>query len=128
MNKIVLDSSAILAIYYNEPGKKKVRSLLDKTEPLVTSVNLCEVFTKLLNDGLTAEAIGESFTALEIEVRNFDQFHAMQAAELRLPTKHLGLSLGDRACLGLALLEKAVAVTGDKSWSGLKFCKIEVIR
>ena len=64
MNKIALDSSAVLAMYYNEPGKKKVRSLLDRSEPLISSVNLCEVFTKLLDEGLIPEAILESFNGL----------------------------------------------------------------
>jgi ribonuclease VapC len=127
MNSLVFDSSAILAIYYNEPGKKKVRSLLDSSEPLISSVNLCEVFTKLLEDGLHGDAIVESFNALEIEVVDFNVDHALKAAELRSVTRHLGLSLGDRACIALAIHEKTAAVTADKSWAELSVCKIEVI-
>jgi ribonuclease VapC len=109
MNSLVFDSSAILAIYYNEPGKKKVRSLLDSSEPLISSVNLCEVFTKLLEDGLHGDAIVESFNALEIEVVDFNVDHALKAAELRSVTRHLGLSLGDRACIALAGLSRLFA-------------------
>jgi PIN domain nuclease of toxin-antitoxin system len=47
---------------------------------------------------------------------------------LRPVTKHLGLSLGDRGCLALAILKNATAVTADKSWANLNCCKIEVIR
>ncbi|MEO7673823.1 MAG: PIN domain-containing protein [Pyrinomonadaceae bacterium] len=82
MNKLVLDSSAILAIYYDEPGKKRVRSLLEGSEALISAVDLSEVFTKLLDDGLPAVAIWESFHRLEIDVRPFDQSDAMNAAKL----------------------------------------------
>ncbi len=128
MNKLVFDSSAILAIYYNEPGKKKVRSLLDRSEPLISSVNLSEVFTKLLEGGLDADSVLESFTGLEIEVRGFDEAHAMRAAALWNDTKKLGLSFGDRACLALAIHENVAAVTADKNWAKLNVCRIEVIR
>lgn len=128
MNSLVFDSSAILAIYYNEPGKKKVRSLLDKSEPLISTVNLSEVFAKLLEDGLDTERLSDSFNALEIEVRDFDGSHAVKTAELRGVTKHLGLSLGDRACLALAIEENATAVTADTSWAKLTVCPVEVIR
>lgn len=128
MNSLVFDSSAILAIYYNEPGKKKVRSLLERSEPLISAVNLSEVFTKLLEDGLNADRILETFNALEIEVRDFDESHAIKTAELRGVTKHLGLSLGDRSCLALAIKENAAAVTSDKSWAKLDVCQIEIIR
>ena len=52
----------------------------------------------------------------------------MRAAELKTKTKHLGLSLGDRSCIALAIQENAVAVTADKNWAQLDVCAIEVIR
>ncbi len=128
MNRLVFDSSAILAIYYNEPGKNKARSLLDGAESFISAVNLSEVFTKLLQDKLGAERISESFNALDIEVIEFGSSLAMKAAELRSVTKHLGLSFGDRACLALALQENAAAITADRMWSKLDLCPIEVIR
>ncbi len=126
--KRVFDASAILAVFYNEPGKKHVRLLLDKSEPLISAVNLCEVFSKLLEDGLDSEQIWESFFALEIEVVDFEAELALKAAQMRPLTKHLGLSLGDSACLALAIHQNATAVTADKSWAKLDLCKIELIR
>ncbi len=126
--KCVFDASAILALYYNESGKKQVRLLLDKSESLISAVNLCEVFSKLLEDGLDSEQIWESFFALEIQVVDFHADVALAAAHLRPATRRLGLSLGDRACLALAIQQEAVAVTADKSWAKLNICKIEVIR
>ena len=128
MNKGVFDASAILAVFYNEPGKDKVRSLLNEFQPLISAVNLCEVFTKLAGDALNPQEIWESFTALQIDVVDFDAQQSLKAAELRPLTKYLGLSLGDRACLALAIIHDALAITGDRNWSKLDICKIEVIR
>jgi ribonuclease VapC len=128
MSKLVFDSSAILAIYYNESGKKKTQALLEEADPIISSVNLCEVFTKLLEDGLKAEKITESFHALEIKVVDFDARDAVKAAELRGTTKGLGLSLGDRACIALAIENKTAAVTADRIWKKVKECSIELIR
>ena len=128
MNSMVFDSSAILALYYNEPGKNRVRTLLDRSEPLISTVNLCELFSKLLDQGLSPDAIEESFNGLEIEAIEFDQIQALKAAELRKPTKQFGLSLGDRACLALGILTNSPVVTADKSWDLAKLAKIELIR
>ncbi len=50
-------------------------------------------------------------------------------ANLRPLTKSRGLSLGDRACLALAMSTGATAVTADRSWADLGLAvSIEVIR
>jgi len=54
---------------------------------------------------------------------------ALAAANLRIATRHKGLSLADRVCLALAIRENAVAVTADKAWAELDVgCEIELIR
>lgn len=128
MSKAVFDSSAILALFYNETGKPKVRSLLDEHDPLISAANYCEILSKLIGDGLEIGVAAEMFAGLEIDIFDFSTQHAIQAAELRPITRHLGLSLGDRACLALALQENATAVTADRAWAKLDVCRIEVIR
>ena len=78
--------------------------------------------------GLSHDAIRESFAGLEIEAVEFNSDQALKAAELRVVTKHLGLSLGDRACLALTILNDATAVTADQNWGSLDVCRIELIR
>lgn len=122
----VLDSSAILAVVNLEKGAETVEPLL--SDSIVSSVNAAEVLTKLVEKGVSLEDALEDFLKLGLEVIKFDARQAAKVAELRPLTKHLGLSLGDRACLALAILENATAVTADKNWAGLSLCKIEVIR
>jgi PIN domain nuclease of toxin-antitoxin system len=43
----------------------------------------------------------------------------VRAAALRATTRRFGLSVGDRACLALALREQVPAVTTDRAWSKL---------
>ncbi len=124
MSRTVLDSSAILAAFNGEPGAEKV------TFPasLVSSVNVAEVFSKLAEAGQLNKQFIEDFHELGLEIVDFNTEHATKAAELRPLTKNLGLSLGDRSCLALAMLSKATAVTADKAWKKIKFCPVDVIR
>ena len=121
-----LDASAVLAYLYGETGADKVEPLLENS--IIRRINATEVLTKLVYDGLTIDEAKETFDKLNLEVAEFDEDQSLKAAEIRPLTKHLGLSLGDRCCLALAILKNLPAVTGDKNWANLTLCKIEVIR
>lgn len=122
----ILDASAILAVLLNERGKEKVERVLDK--PAISRVNVCETLTKLVEKGATISDAHRAFSELKLKVIEFDEKQSLKVAELRPLTKHLGLSLGDRCCLALAITENLPAVTADKNWAGLNFCKVELIR
>jgi PIN domain nuclease of toxin-antitoxin system len=128
MNKAmsVLDSSAILAVLNVEKGAENVEPLLSNS--IVSSINVAEVLTKLVERNIRLKDALEDFLKLGLEIIEFDVKQAAKVAELRPLTKHLGLSLGDRSCLALAISENATAVTADKTWSNLNFCKVKVIR
>lgn len=122
----VLDSSALLAVINQENGQDVVRPVL--TSSWISSVNLSEVLAKFAENNLpTAEALDE-VTQLGLTIVEFDAEQARRTAELRPLTKHLGLSLGDRACLALARSLSATAMTADKVWASLKICKVKLIR
>ena len=55
-----------------------------------------------------------------------DQPQAMIAADLWQQTKHLGLSLGDRACLALGQIMQLPIYTADRIWSQVKIDGVEV--
>ncbi len=122
----VLDSSAALAYLQNETGREKVEAILEIS--IISRVNAAEVLTKLVEKGLSVTEAKEAFDNLDLTVIDFDEIQSLKAAELRPLTKHLGLSLGDRCCLALAILENLPAVTADKNWAGFTLCKIEIIR
>lgn len=126
MNSFVLDSSAVLAVLNQEKGSQTAQAFF--SNGIVSAVNLAEVITKLIEQGHDSSSSMEAFNLLQLSVSGFDIAQARKAAELRPLTKYLGLSLGDRSCLALAILHGATAVTADRDWSGLSFCPIEVIR
>lgn len=127
MIKNVLDASAVLAVLNGEPGEKMVIPLL--SDSAISTVNLTEVGAKLLDAGMDEASAQIAVSVLGIgEVTDFDEELAWEAARLRAVTKQHGLSLGDRACLALAMKLNVPAVTADKQWSKLKVCPVVLIR
>jgi ribonuclease VapC len=119
MNKIVLDASAILALLNDEPGAEKITPEL-LSRATTSAVNLAEVQTILVREGGDPD---ESW-ALAVDpipsVEPFTAEHARIAGTLIQKTTSLGLSLGDRACLALALALEAPVYTTDRLWKKLK--------
>ncbi len=127
MSKYVLDASAVLALLNQETGKERVEAVL--ADSCIGAVNYCEVLGKLIDAGLSEQDARESVELLNVEVVDFDVDLARLAAVLRSTTKKLGLSLGDRSCLALALSRRNTAVTAERIWAKLKIgVKIELIR
>ncbi len=123
----VLDSSAILAVILNEPGNQKVAPFLQGG--LLSTVNLAEVQTRLAQLGVAADHAWNRILSFHCEVCFFSDEQARIAAELITATKPFGLSLGDRACLALAMDRKARIYTTDRIWKNLDLpIEIEVIR
>jgi ribonuclease VapC len=124
---VALDSSAILALLLSEPGGSRVVPVLHFG--LLSTVNLAEVHTVLLRRGGDSIKAWKSITALPFEVCPLTQQQARKVAELEVATKRYGLSLGDRACLALAIERKAKVYTTDRNWKNLDLgIAVEVIR
>jgi len=73
----------------------------------------------------------EAFQAeLPIEVAGFNEAMALEVGMLRLTTRQLGLSLGDRACLATAqVLGNLPVLTADRAWADLNIdLKITLVR
>jgi PIN domain nuclease of toxin-antitoxin system len=128
MNRIVLDASALLAVLNQEPGADKLTPQLLSAASSST-VNLAEVQSKLVKRGLDPDDAWEAAMSPIREAVAFTAEHARIAGSLITQTQALGLSLGDRACLALALALKAPVYTADRSWKGLKLgVRIHIIR
>jgi len=127
VSNYVLDASAVLALLNQEPGMDKVEALL--ADSCIGTVNYCEVLGKLIDAGMPEADARETIELLNVEVVSFDSDLARLAAVLRPTTKKLGLSLGDRSCLALALSRRNTAVTAERVWSKLKLgVQIDLIR
>ena len=113
----VLDASAVLAALRAETGGDLVLPLMETS--LLGAVNLAEVETRLLDLGASAADIDGLPERLRCEVIPFDVDLALRAGLLRVQTRHLGLSVGDRACLALAQREGLPVLTGDRAWARL---------
>ena len=109
---VVLDASAVLALLQEERGADQVEGLLDGA--WMSCVNLSEVIQKAEQHGVETEGLEYDLEALGIEFRDFDLAMARSMAELRSVGE--GLSLGDRACLALATVTDATAITADRRW------------
>jgi ribonuclease VapC len=128
VSKAVLDSSAILAVVNAEPGHEKLTDEL-LAGAVASTVNLAEVQAKLLSRGWSSELAWQDANSPIDEAVNFEPKHARMAGDLVSRTKHLSLSLGDRACLALAITLDAPVYTTDKLWKHLKLnVRIHVIR
>lgn len=113
----VLDASAVLAVYFDEPGADRVRVAL--LGSLLSSVNYTEVIGKCLDRGEGLAVTLRKLAAMGFGVVAHDAQLAQRAGELRPLTKRLRMSLADRACLALAERERLPALTADRSWNSL---------
>ena len=128
MSRIVLDASAVLALLNDEPGAEILTPEL-LSDAICSTVNLAEVQTKLVSQGVHHDEAWEATISPVREATPFTDEHARIAGSLVAQTRVLGLSLGDRACLALGIVLKAPVYTSDKSWKNLKIgLKIHVIR
>jgi PIN domain nuclease of toxin-antitoxin system len=126
-NGVVLDASAVLAVLKREPGAERVRAVLDRA--IIGAVNAAEVQSKLVDMGFSRYAAEARIRILGCSVLAFSEVQAIEAGSLIALTRPFGLSLGDRACLALALDRKATVYTTDRSWTELDLgIQIEAIR
>jgi len=127
MNKCVLDASAILALLNDESGAGMVQELLPVA--IVSAVNFAEVVTRLSLLGMPENEIQGTLHILGLVIIPFDEELSFQTGLLAIVTKQYELSLGDRACLALALKTGYSAVTSDRVWKNLEIkLDVKVIR
>lgn len=119
MAEAVLDASALLVWLFDEPGTELVTPVLRSERCLVSALNLAEVATRLLEDGMGERDARATITDLQLRVVAFDERRAWEAAGLRAATRAAGLSLADRACIALGREFQAPVLTADRAWTQL---------
>ncbi len=127
VSSCVLDASAALAVLRSEPGASMVVALQETS--LMSAVNLAEVHGRMVQLGMQSEQAWQAALRIASQIVSFDERHARATADLLPRTRALGLSLGDRACLALAIERKLPVLTADKAWKTLRVgVEIRVIR
>ena len=125
---VILDASALITLLSEEKGNETVASVLPKS--VMSSVNIAEVAKFLMEkQGLNKEEVSNIIQSLIETIIPFDTQLALISADIVRHTKSLGLSLGDRACLALAISTGYTVYSSDRIWSKLDLgCKIVLIR
>ena len=124
---VALDASALLAFLFAEAGHERVSEVID--DCCLSSVNLAEVASRFARDGHNPMELVDQIDQSAIRVMPFLTEDAAAVAALAPQTRHLGLSLGDRACLALALAQEIPAMTADRMWGSLDLpIPVELIR
>jgi len=130
----VLDASALLAHLLAEPGGDVVRDTLAEHAAVMSAVNWAEVLSRLASAGAdpyevaqrvaSEAALGDVLTVVALTGSD-----GPAIAGLRPTTRHLGLSLADRACLALAQRLGLPVVTTDRAWAQLQIgVEIRLVR
>jgi ribonuclease VapC len=114
---VVLDASALLALLFGEPGHEAVDAVLNSS--CISAVNFAEVLSRVIRDDIALSEVLADFERSRLEVVAFDVQSAVSAAKLLPPTRSAGLSLGDRACLALAMARSVPVLTADRAWANL---------
>jgi ribonuclease VapC len=116
-----LDASAVLCLLQEEKGAERVAEALP--DAMIGAVNYSEVVAKLVEAGIDEVTVDSLIDKLQLKVIPFDRTQARLAGSLPSTT------LGDRACLALAVAEGATALTCERIWTKFEApCKVESLR
>ena len=127
MSSWVLDSSAILAVSFQEPGRDFVAGRLSGS--LLSTVNLQEVLEKYGERNLPTIGAVRRIEQLQVRIVPYSAGHAEIAASLKPVCQPHRVSLADRACLALAKEFGLPVLTADKDWKSIPHgVEVELIR
>jgi len=124
---IILDASALLAYLHKETGWESVQSVMP--ESCIGTVNWSEVAQKIAQKGMDVRVVRSMLEELGLMIVPFSVDQAEFAAQLWEESRQFGLSLADRACMGLAIQQDNAVITADKVWMQLKLdIEVQLIR
>lgn len=130
MKTAVLDASALLAMFFGEPGMEKMRDLFHKAADadhpaLISAVNWAEVLYRMEREhGAEGLETARRFErTMPLDVAPLDRELAESAAHLK--NEH-DLGLADAFAAALAKNKKAELVTADTEFKSLKR-EIEIV-
>ena len=124
MKTTVLDASALLAMFFGQPGMEQVRDLFHKAADadkpmLISAVNWAEVLYKLARKhGVEGVKTAQDFErTMPLDVAPLDRDLAETAAHLK---NEYDLGLADAFAAALAKHKKAELVTADHEFKSVE--------
>lgn len=114
---LLLDTSALLALVFREPGMDVVLAALDGCA--ISAVNQAEVVEVAARRGTDPARAAAWAAELSIPVLPFTPPMAARAGAVLAAGRVRGLSLGDAACLGTAGTLGVPVLTADRAWAAL---------
>lgn len=117
---LLLDASALIALFRREPGYQEVQRALSGRSCSVSSVTLAEMEGKLVGRGdYTPGQVQASWGRLAPFVPElaFDAACRTRAAFYYARKSPYGLSLGDAACFGTAESHGLQVLTAEQGWA-----------
>jgi ribonuclease VapC len=90
---------------------------------------MAEVATRIARHGMPKDYVEKALDKLPVQTHAFAGKYVLLTGMLIQQTKHLGLSLGDRACLALGIAKNLPVLTADKIWTELRLpVEVRLIR
>lgn len=118
MSKIVFDASVLIALFAKENGYQLIKTHMK--DGIISSVNIAEVYKYCIETQNLTENEAKTLIQLsDIKIIDFCPQQALIGAKIIHDTKCHGLSLGDRACIALAMFKNHPVLTCDKIWQKL---------
>jgi PIN domain nuclease of toxin-antitoxin system len=114
---LLLDTSALLALVFREPGMEVVLAALDGCA--ISAVNQAEVVEVAARRGTDPGRAAAWAGELSIPILPFTPPMAARAGAVLAAGRVRGLSLGDAACLGTAGTLGVPVLTADRAWAAL---------
>lgn len=120
----VLDASALIASFFEEPGAAVTDAALG--EAAMSALNYSEVIAKQVRMGEDPEAAVRLVDDLDLSIIPWSVELARDASDLCALGWTHGLSLADRACLATARHLDRTVLTADRSWGELPDLGIDI--
>lgn len=114
-DRYVLDASALLCLFYGEPGATRVEAVLDRAA--MTAANFAEVIAKLADRGVLDNNLAQDLAELDLEICPDDRPLAEAAGRIGAGPERSGLAIADRLCLALGARRGATVLTCDQGWA-----------
>ena len=124
MNSYVFDSFAMIALFRREQGDLMVKQILHeiidgKAEGWISSINVGELYYMLRrkNDSVFAKDAVEAILKLPVDIHEPNLNFTLSAARIKSESK---ISFADAHAAALTIEMKAILVTGDHEFDGLR--------